>query len=124
MSAVADVLLAELYPLLDLGQRHLVGLPAELGLLPLQPVHLHCALVAPASPGSCQWNLWLHLRGDGGLLHLGHGVLLLHAGHGPLVPGLGPGALDVDGLHQAGHLDLAPVPMLLLGVPHHHHSRS
>ena len=69
--------------------------------------------MAPASPDSCRWNLWLHLRGDGGLLHLGHGVLLLHAGHVPLVPGLGLGALGVD-----GHLDHAPEPKLLPGVPH------
>ena len=33
MSAVVDFLPAELYPLLGLGQRHLVGLHAELGLL-------------------------------------------------------------------------------------------
>ena len=41
MSAVVDVLLAELEPLLYPELGHMVGLPAELGVLPLQPVHLH-----------------------------------------------------------------------------------
>ena len=41
MSVIADVLLAELEPLLYLELGHLVGRPAELGVLPLQPVHLH-----------------------------------------------------------------------------------
>ena len=67
VSVIADVLLAELEPLLYLELGHLVGRPAELGVLPLQPVHLHCtALLAPASPDSCRWNLWLHLRGVDG----------------------------------------------------------
>ena len=41
VSVVADVLLAELEPLLYPELGHLVGRPAELGVLPLQPVHLH-----------------------------------------------------------------------------------
>ena len=41
VSAVVDDLLAELDPLLHLELGHMVGLPAELGVLPLQPVHLH-----------------------------------------------------------------------------------
>ena len=41
VSAVVDDLLAELDPLLRLELGHMVGLPTELGVLPLQPVHLH-----------------------------------------------------------------------------------
>ena len=41
VSAVVDDLLAELDPLLHLELGHMVGLSAELGVPPFQPVHLH-----------------------------------------------------------------------------------
>ena len=59
---VVDDPLAELDPLLHLELGHIVGLSAELGVLPLQPVHLHWVLVAPVSPDLHQWNLGVHLR--------------------------------------------------------------
>jgi hypothetical protein len=40
VSVVVDDLLAELDPLLHLELGHMVGLSAELRVLPLQPVHL------------------------------------------------------------------------------------